>query len=79
MINKKKLKDDIIRLITANKIINGGYIRITLYRGKGGKYKPNNNNASYIITSSFLEENLFLIVIICGIETVLLRTGTSAS
>ena len=49
-LSKQELLIKLTELIHSNKLVNGS-IRITIFRDSDGKYYPNNNESSYIITS----------------------------
>ena len=49
-LSKQELLIKLTELIHSNKLVNGS-IRITIFRDSDGKYYPNSNESSYIITS----------------------------
>ena len=49
-LSKQELLIKLSELIHSNKLVNG-LIRITIFRDSYGKYYPNSNESSYIITS----------------------------
>lgn len=54
-INKDSLFYEITRLLNKNKLHKGARVRITVYRTGEGLYTPENNNISYLIDASGIE------------------------
>ena len=52
-------QDDIELLIRENKIKKGGNLKILVFREEGGKYLPENNQASSLIMSETSDKNSF--------------------
>lgn len=52
-------KTQIADLIRANQVEGGGRIRLTLYREEGGFYKPEGNEAGYLIEINKLDSNFY--------------------
>ena len=59
-ISKKDFLNIIIQLLEYNKIING-YIRISVFRESFGKYCPNSNDSSFIISSKEDKKSCFTV------------------
>ena len=58
-VSRNDFQDDIELLIRENKIKKGGNLKILVFREEGGKYFPQNNNASCLIMSENFDKNLF--------------------
>ena len=58
-VSRNDFQDDIELLIRENKIEKGGNLKILVFREEGGKYLPQNNNASCLIISENSDKNLF--------------------
>ncbi len=58
---KSKIKDEIISLLNRNKIFKSSRVRITVFRKSGGLYTPKTNKPEYIITSSKLDTDKFIL------------------
>jgi branched-chain amino acid aminotransferase len=58
-ISRNDFQDDIELLIRENRIKKGGNLKILVFREGGGKYLPQNNNASCLIMSENSDKNLF--------------------
>ena len=56
---KTELKQNIVRLLNANKFFSGARIRITVFRGGEGLYTPTNNKMEYLIEASELENEYY--------------------
>jgi len=49
------LQKEITRLLTKNRIYNGGRVRLTVFRQSGGFYSPENNEVNYLIQTEHLK------------------------
>ena len=58
-VSRNDFQDDIEILIKENNIKKGGNLKILVFREEGGKYLPQNNNASCLIISENSDKNLF--------------------
>ena len=58
-VSRNDFQDDIELLIRENKIKKGGNLKILVFRDEGGKYLPENNQASSLIMSETSDKNLF--------------------
>ena len=58
-VSRNDFQDDIELLIRENKIKKGGNLKILVFREEGGKYLPENNQASSLIMSETSEKNSF--------------------
>jgi len=58
---KDKLKDEILSLLNRNKIFKSARIRITVFRKSGGFYTPDTNDVNYIISTSQLKTDTFIL------------------
>ena len=58
---KETLKQNIIRLLNANKFFVGARIRVTIYRDSDGLYTPTDNKLGYLIEATELENELYTI------------------
>ena len=58
-VSRNDFQDDIELLIRVNKIKKGGSLKILVFREGGGKYLPQNNNASCLIMSENSDKNSF--------------------
>ena len=58
-VSRNDFQDDIELLIRVNKIKKGGSLKILVFREEGGKYLPENNQASSLIMSETSEKNSF--------------------
>ena len=58
-ISRNDFQDDIELLIRENKIKKGGNLKILVFREEGGKYLPENNQASSLIMSETSDKNSF--------------------
>ncbi len=56
---KTDLKQNIVRLLNANKFFSGARIRITFFRAGEGLYTPTNNKMEYLIEASELENEYY--------------------
>ena len=56
-ISFKELQDQIIKLIEKNHIIEGGRVRLTVFRSGEGLYAPKNEGKSYVIEANPIENN----------------------
>lgn len=61
VIENGKIESVIKRLLNRNKLLKGARIRLTLFRNKGGKYTPIDNDSSYLIETEELSEELYAI------------------
>lgn len=53
------LEDEILKLVTINKVQNSARVRLTVYRNDGGFYLPTANSVSYLIQTSALDETKY--------------------
>ena len=58
-VSRNDFQDDIEILIRENNIKKGGNLKILVFREEGGKYLPENNQASSLIMSETSEKNSF--------------------
>ena len=58
-VSRNDFQDDIELLIRENKIKKGGNLKILVFREEGGKYLPENNQASSLIMSESSDKNSF--------------------
>ena len=58
-VSRNDFQDDIELLIRENKIKKGGNLKILVFREEGGKYLPENNQASSLIMSETSDKNSF--------------------
>ncbi len=58
-ISQEKLSEQIVSLITKNRIFKDARIRFTVFRNNGGLYTPETNDVSYTIEASPLEGELY--------------------
>ena len=58
-VSRNDFQDDIKLLIRKNKIKKGGNLKILVFREEGGKYLPENNQASSLIMSETSDKNSF--------------------
>lgn len=56
---KTELKQNIVRLLNANKFFAGARIRITVFRSGEGLYTPTSNKMEYLIEASELENEYY--------------------
>jgi len=57
--SNEEFENMILNLIKSNNIRHGGIIKIVIYRDPGGKYLPETNKSSFLITSKLISANLF--------------------
>ena len=57
--NPKIIHKEIVHLINANHQFKGARIRLTIFRSGGGLYKPETQQASYLIESDTLESDTY--------------------
>ena len=58
---KEKIKTDITFLINKNKAFAGNRIRLSVFRNEGGLYTPTDNTISYLIESSPLKNDHYVL------------------
>ncbi len=58
---KNKLKEEILSLLNRNKIFKSARVRITVFRKSGGFYTPDTNAVNYLISTSQLKTDKFIL------------------
>lgn len=58
---KNKLKNEILSLLNRNKIFKSARVRITVFRKSGGFYTPDTNDINYLISTSQLKDETFIL------------------
>lgn len=60
-LNETFLENAILELVQKNNIGSDGRVRLSVYRNDGGFYAPGNNNVSYILEVSSMEEKNYVL------------------
>jgi branched-chain amino acid aminotransferase len=55
------LEEEILRLTSNDSDKNTARVRITIFRNKGGYYKPERNEISYVIEAEFLADSYYIL------------------
>jgi branched-chain amino acid aminotransferase len=53
------INEDIVKLLNKNRHLKGARIRLTVFRNSGGKYTPQTNEVSYLISSEKLPSDIY--------------------
>lgn len=60
-LNRSSLKQEIVKLLNKNRHYNGTRVRLTVFRQNGGLYTPLNNQSNFIIESSPLKDDYYVL------------------